>query len=84
MIAYMVKMGEWYGLMVARNRRDMYWLIDELGDPNSCLIQKVDNCGLMITVDEENSEISDVSERWVDAIEYGKWVDPKWTEAERK
>ena len=83
MIAYMVQMGSWHGLMVAKNRRDMYWLIDEFGDPNDCLICNVTNCGVMVTADDFNNESSDVSEQWVDAIENGKWVSPKWTAAER-
>lgn len=40
--------NEWFGIAYAKNASDLYWQIDEHGDPNACLIRKV-NCPLSIS-----------------------------------
>ena len=39
---------ERFGIAYAKNASDLYWQIDEHGDPNACLIRKV-NCPLSIS-----------------------------------
>ncbi len=83
----MVKVNDsaYCGLVVAKTRKQMYWLIDEFCDPNDCKIKVIDDyCGMFNIFDENFYDDTEVSETFTEYLEAGKFVDPKWTDKERK
>ena len=84
----------WVGLAVAPSLRDLFWKIDEHGDPYQCLIQQVAYTSICVEVNceesgEDDFEIDYLSVEPSDTISLysnkelkaglGKdWFQPKW------
>lgn len=70
----------WHGLAVARDLYELFWLIDEEGDPYAAQIKPIKAGFVAFRVDEdERLEEATVSEKARDAIdEQDGWRFPDW------
>lgn len=94
MIAYFFRFLEdgkptgWIGFAVAANQDDMFWQIDEHGDPHSCEIQTADRfswCGIYNpsteTFDDQETSESALCVARREARWHNKWRKPYWVTA---
>lgn len=83
MLAYYFRWpgNNWVGLAVAPTMNDIFWAIDEFGDPTGVEIQKAARGGFCVRWDKDGSteefEYSD-STPVFDEDETKKWVAFKW------
>jgi hypothetical protein len=79
----------YYGIASARNRREMFWQIDQHGDPNSVQVKSLDDCSICFFAEipdqdaDEMIVVSEVelSEQIMDALLFGdKFLSVKWPE----
>jgi hypothetical protein len=62
--------GEWRGLAIASTVRELFWVIDQFGDPYSCEVSKTYRAGMCaLKTEDRGVEYSD---------EELQWVKPKW------
>ena len=50
----------YYGIVVAKNKLDLFWAIDEFGDPYRCEIKKLDKGGICFKHDANENEYSEL------------------------
>jgi len=77
------------GIAFADNKKDLFWVIDEFGDPYSVQIAKISNSGMCVKyemsededVDDVYSEV-EISERAYYGLTGDKraWKKPSWPE----
>ena len=85
MIAVAFRFGchDWMGLAVAANMKDLFWQIDQHGDPYDVEIMSLKSGSVCVKgkpYQDDEDEESDTSEgiEWCEDIWYGKWKNPKW------
>ena len=71
-VAFRFKATGWQGIAVAQNKTELFWQIDEHGDPYGVEIMNLQDGSVCISVDGEVE--------WSEAIGYGKWKTPTWPE----
>lgn len=82
-VAFRFDCREWMGLAFAANMRDLFWQIDQHGDPYSVEIMRLKSgsvCIYQILNDDIEDGEPDAPEEveWCDQISHGKWELPKW------
>jgi len=71
--------NDWVGLAVAPTMDDIFWVIDEFGDPSEVEIQKTSTGGFCVRQDGDETEF-EYSDRTpvFDEDETKKWITYKW------
>lgn len=71
-VAFRFKASGWQGIAVARNKVELFWQIDEHGDPYSVEIINLQQGSMCATSDGEIE--------WCEELAGGKWKAPVWPE----
>lgn len=80
---------EFYGLAVAESLKDLFFKIDEHGDPYSCEIMKVSNVSICLKLSEEFFDMDsvdhddpysewEISDSLWDGFQSNKFKKPNW------
>ena len=83
MIAFRFSSHDWMGLAVAANMKELFWQIDQHGDPYDVEIMSLKSGSVCIKQklnDEDEYGEPDTPEEveWCEDIWYGEWKNPKW------
>ncbi|MEY4411765.1 MAG: hypothetical protein RL560_24 [Actinomycetota bacterium] len=54
------ELSGYYGVVVAKDKLDLFWAIDEFGDPYLCEIKKLDKGGICFKHDASENEYSEL------------------------
>lgn len=71
----------YYGIAIARTKRDLFWEIDKYGDPYCVEILTVPSMSFCLYAENAESENEDPEFSRVEfsKVEFnGKWIKPKW------
>ena len=69
----------WIGMAVARNDLELFWAIDEFGDPYSVQIKEAVHGGLCVhTLDDTRASNYEVSEEVPEINKRNGWTTPRW------
>jgi hypothetical protein len=66
----------WYGFAFAQNKRELFWQIDEHGDPYRCEVKQLRRgsvCFLQVEDDIMDYELGEVA-----ILDDKKWKKPNW------
>ena len=89
MIAYLFRFineddglpSNWYGVAFARDKKELFWQIDQHGDPYGCQIKTATNasiCWVVAPGEDRDPEKYERSEELLCLEEETGWKTPKW------
>ena len=82
-VAFRFSNHDWMGLAFAANMKELFWQIDQHGDPCDVEIMSLTACSVCIKQklneeDEDGEPDAPEEVEWCEYIWSGKWKSPKW------
>lgn len=89
---------DYVGMAIAKDMVDLFWIIDEFGNPHSCVIKDIQGGGICFNVkslgldeSEETEELQEescdlefeLSGAFASQLTSNKWQTPKWPSPEK-